>query len=45
MINLPESMDKPYGEFYEAVSGNNVFDKKTTVLLKLASSMSVGCKP
>ena len=45
MIKLPESMDKPYEEFYDAVSGNKVFDEKTTVLLKLASAMSVGCKP
>ena len=45
MINLPRSMNEPYEQFFEAVSGNKVFDKKTTVLLKLASSMSVGCKP
>lgn len=45
MMNLPESMDGPYEGFYDAVSDNTVFDKKTTVLLKLASSMSVGCKP
>jgi hypothetical protein len=45
MINLPKSMDEPYDQFYETVSENNIFDSKTTVLLKLASSMSVGCKP
>ena len=45
MINLPKSMDEPYDQFFEAVSGNKVFDRKTTVLLKLASSMSAGCKP
>ena len=45
MINLPKSMDESYDGFYDAVSGNSVFDKKTTVLLKLASSMSLGCKP
>lgn len=45
MISLPKGMDEPYDSFYEAVSGNSVFDRKTTILLKLASSMSVGCKP
>jgi hypothetical protein len=45
MINLPKKMDEPYEGFYDAVSGNEVFDHKTTVLLKLASAMSAGCKP
>jgi len=38
MMNPPESMDGQYNGFYDAVSENSIFNKKTTVLLKLAAS-------
>ena len=42
---IPGRYEKLFNEFYDAVRGNEVLDPKTTVLLHLATAISVGCDP
>lgn len=42
---LPEEINNKYTEFYNSTANNNVLDEKTTVLIQLAASMSIGCYP
>ena len=42
---LPEKQDMTFTDFYKAARFNDVLDPKTTLLLHLATSMSVACYP
>ena len=42
---LPAKQKLTYTEFYNTARFNNILDPKTTLLLHLASAMSVGCYP
>lgn len=36
---------KAFSEFYDAVRDESTLDKKTTILIGLAASMTAGCGP
>lgn len=36
---------KAFAEFYDAVRDESVLDKKATILIGLAASMTAGCYP
>ena len=40
---LPKKQKKAYLDLQNSVSENEVFDKKTTTLLRLAASMALSC--
>lgn len=40
---LPKNQKKAFFDFQSSVSENEILDKKTTILLKLAASMAIGC--
>ena len=42
---LPEKQHRAFGEFYKSARYNRILDQKTTVMLHLASALSVGCYP
>jgi hypothetical protein len=42
---LSEKQHKAFGEFYKSARYNRMLDAKTTVMIHLASSLSVGCYP
>lgn len=42
---LPEKQDKAFNDFYKSARFNDVLDQKTTLLLHLATAMSVACYP
>ncbi len=42
---LPEQQDKAFNDFYKSARFNKVLDQKTTLLLHLATAMSVACYP
>jgi alkylhydroperoxidase/carboxymuconolactone decarboxylase family protein YurZ len=42
---LPEKQQKSFGEFYDTVRENTIFDPKTTLLLHLGAAMALGCSP
>lgn len=42
---LPEKIDKAFNAFYDEIKNNGVFDRKTTVMLKLTAAMTHGCQP
>ena len=42
---LPEKQHRAFGEFYKSARYNRILDKKTTVMIHVASSLSVGCYP
>ena len=42
---LPEAQDKAFGEFYKSARYNKILDQKTTIMLLLATAMSVACYP
>jgi len=42
---LPEKQDKAFGEFYKSARYNKILDKKTTLLIHLATAMSAACYP
>ena len=42
---LPEQQDSAFNEFYKSARFNDVLDPKTTLLLHLATAMSVACYP
>ena len=42
---LPEKHETAFNEFYKSARFNNILDPKTTLLLHLATAMSVACYP
>jgi hypothetical protein len=42
---LPESQEEKYQAFFESTANNNILDRKTTVMIQLASSFVIGCYP
>ena len=42
---LPEKQHNAFGEFYKSARYNKVLDEKTTLMIHLATSMSVACYP
>jgi hypothetical protein len=42
---LPEPQNESFNQFYTAARFNDVLDAKTTLLLHLATAMSVACYP
>jgi hypothetical protein len=42
---LPAKQKKAYASFYNATANNAVLDQKTTIMIQLAASMSIGCYP
>jgi len=42
---LPEEQAKTFNEFYKSARFNDILDQKTTLLLHLATAMSVACYP
>jgi alkylhydroperoxidase/carboxymuconolactone decarboxylase family protein YurZ len=44
-MELPEVQKKAFDEFYNSARNNKVLDKKTTVMIHLASAMAVACHP
>ncbi len=42
---LPEKQDETFNEFYKSARFNGILDQKTTILLHLATAMSVACYP
>ena len=44
-IMLPEEQRKAFGAFYRSARHNDILDEKTTVMIHLATAMSVACYP
>lgn len=42
---LPEKQHKAFGEFYKSARYNDILDEKTTLMIHLATAMSVACYP
>jgi alkylhydroperoxidase/carboxymuconolactone decarboxylase family protein YurZ len=42
---LPETQKKAFAEFYDVSRNSSALDRKTTVLIGLASAMALGCAP
>lgn len=42
---LPKQQDEAFNQFYKSARFNDILDQKTTVLLHLATAMSVACYP
>jgi hypothetical protein len=42
---LPEPQNEAFNRFYKTARFNDVLDAKTTVLIHLATAMSVACYP
>ena len=42
---LPEKQERAYKSFYGSARNNTILDRKTTLLVHMAASMSAGCAP
>ena len=42
---LPEKQKEAFFKFFDSTVENEVFDKKTTIMIQLASALSMGCYP
>lgn len=42
---LPDKQHRAFGEFYKSARFNAILDQKTTLMIHLATAMSVGCYP
>jgi len=42
---LPPEQHKKYCNFYDSVRDESSLDKKTTIIVGLASAMAIGCEP
>ena len=42
---LPKEQKQAYESFYDSARQNQILDKKITLLLHLASAMSLDCEP
>jgi len=42
---LPKKQKQAYEKFYESTDKNEILDKKTTIMIQLASSFILGCYP
>ena len=42
---LPEKQGEAFNQFYKSARFNKILDPKTTLLLHLATAMSVACYP
>ena len=42
---LPTEQHKKFCNFYDAVRDESILDKRTTIIIGLASAMAIGCEP
>ena len=42
---LPEIQKQKYEEFFQSTVENGIIDMKTTIMIQLAASFSIGCYP
>jgi hypothetical protein len=42
---LPEMQKQKYEDFFESTARNEILDKKTTIMIQLSASFSIGCYP
>jgi hypothetical protein len=42
---LPDKQRRAFGEFYKLARFDGILEEKTTVMIHLATAMSVGCYP
>jgi hypothetical protein len=42
---LPDKQRRAFGEFYKQARFNGILDEKTSLMIHLATAMSVGCYP
>jgi hypothetical protein len=42
---LPEKQKNAFGSFYKSARYNEILDEKTTLMIHLATAMSVACYP
>jgi len=42
---LPEKQRHAFGAFYKSARHNDILDEKTTLMIHLATAMSVACYP
>ena len=42
---LPDEQMKAYSGFYNAARYNKILDPKTTLMVHLATALSIGCDP
>ena len=42
---LPEEQRHAFGAFYKSARYNDILDEKTTLMIHLATAMSVACYP
>lgn len=42
---LPDKLKKSFDQFYDSAGKNDILEPKTTIMLQLATAMSVGCYP
>lgn len=40
---LPETQKETFFKFFDSTVENEVFDKKTTIIIQLASALTSGC--
>jgi hypothetical protein len=42
---LPKLQENAFFDFFDATVDNDIFDKKTTLMIQLASALAIGCSP
>jgi hypothetical protein len=42
---LPEQQHRAFGDFYNSARHNDILDEKTTLMIHLATAISVACYP
>ena len=42
---LPKLQEDAFFNFFDSTVDNDIFDKKTTLVIQLASALAIGCSP
>jgi hypothetical protein len=42
---LPKLQEEAFFNFFDATVDNDIFDKKTTLLIQFAAALAIGCSP
>ena len=42
---LPKLQEDAFFNFFDSTADNDIFDKKTTLVIQLASALAIGCSP
>ena len=42
---LPENQKKTWEAFFESTENNGILDRKTTLMIQLAASLALDCRP